>query len=112
MEMAHGVTRANNSQRREVRQRFLDDLLTGAPVHRVSVAIGRGLGRSHGDLQAKGIRVAVGDLLIGATALELGYSVLMHNTGIEAIPGLVVTRSEGSRDDDGGAVYGIAFYGG
>ena len=93
MELAHGVTRANNSQRRGARQRFLDDLLAGTPVHSVSVSIGLRAGKIDGDLQAKGIRVAVGDLLIGATALELGYSVLTHNTRhFEAIPGLIVTR--------------------
>lgn len=93
MELAHGVTRANNSQRRGARQRFLDDLLVGAPVHPVSVAIGLRAGEIDGDLQAKGIRVAVGDLLIGSTALELGYSVLTHNTRhFEAIPDLTVVR--------------------
>ncbi len=71
MELAHGVTRANNSQRRGARQRFLDALLAGTPVHPVSVSIGLRAGEIDGDLQAKGIRVALGDLLIGATALEL-----------------------------------------
>jgi predicted nucleic acid-binding protein len=48
-------------------------------------------GRIDGSLQAQGIRVALGDLLIGATALELGYSVLTGNVRhFQKIPGLDV----------------------
>jgi len=36
-------------------------------------------GQIDGLLQAQGIRVAISDLLIGATALELGYAVGTHN---------------------------------
>jgi predicted nucleic acid-binding protein len=57
---------------------------------RLSIATGsRSIPRSA--LQPKGIRVALGDLLIGATALELGYSVLTSNIRhFEKIPGLIV----------------------
>ena len=34
LELAHGITRADTAERRERRQRFLDDLLTGVPICR------------------------------------------------------------------------------
>ena len=41
--------------------------------------------------QAKGIRIPLADLLIGATALELGYAVATHNVRhFERIPDLIV----------------------
>jgi predicted nucleic acid-binding protein len=50
-------------------------------------------GKIDGNLQAKGTRIPLGDLLIGATALELGYSVATHNIRhFEAIPDLTVSR--------------------
>jgi predicted nucleic acid-binding protein len=33
LELAHGITRADTAERRERRQRFLDELLTGVPIH-------------------------------------------------------------------------------
>jgi tRNA(fMet)-specific endonuclease VapC len=87
-DLAHGIYRANTPQRRTVRQQFLDDLLAGMPVHPVNISIAMRAGRIDGNLQAKGLRVALTDLLIGATALELGYSVLTHNVRhFETIPG-------------------------
>jgi len=35
--------------------------------------------RIDSSLQAQGLQVALADLLIGTTALQLGYSVLPHN---------------------------------
>jgi predicted nucleic acid-binding protein len=43
-------------------------------------------------LQSRGIRVALADLLIGSTALELGYAVATHNVRhFGMIPNLTVT---------------------
>lgn len=55
------------------------------------MAIAFRAGRLDGSLQAAGTRVALGDLLIGATALELGYAVATHNVRhFRMIPGLMV----------------------
>ena len=44
-------------------------------------------------LQAQGTRIALADLLIGATALELGYAVLTGNLRhFRMIPNLVVKQ--------------------
>ncbi len=75
LELAHGIARADTPHRRAGRQEFLDDLLAGMPVHPVTIAIALRAGRSDGLMQAAGKRMALADLLIGSTALELGYSV-------------------------------------
>jgi tRNA(fMet)-specific endonuclease VapC len=91
LELAHGVIRADTEQRRANRQQFLDDLLMGLPVHPVTVPIALRAGQIDGLLQAQGNRIALADLLIGATALELGYAVATHNVRhFGRIPGLIV----------------------
>jgi predicted nucleic acid-binding protein len=39
LELAHGVTRADTIERRDRRQRFLDEFLTGVPIQPVTVPI-------------------------------------------------------------------------
>lgn len=91
LEMAHGVARANTEKRQLARQRFLDDLLSGMPVHPVTIPVALRAGQTDGLLQAQGLRVALADLLIGATALELGYGVATHNVRhFGMIPGLEI----------------------
>jgi len=98
LELAHGVARADSPQRREKRQRFLSDLLAGMPVHPVTVPIALRAGQLDGEMQAVGRRVALADLLIGATALELGYSVLTSNRRhFDQIPGLTVVGQDDRR---------------
>jgi len=75
LELAHGITRADTRERRERRQRFLDELLTGIPIQPVTVPIALRAGQIDGQSQAKGVRIPLSDLLIGVGALELGDSV-------------------------------------
>jgi predicted nucleic acid-binding protein len=79
VELAHGAARADTSQRKAKRQQFIQELLLALPVHPVTVPIALRTGRLDGENQAKGTRVPLSDLLIGATALELGYSVATGN---------------------------------
>jgi predicted nucleic acid-binding protein len=91
LELAHGITRADTSERRERRQRFLDELLTGVPIQPVTVPIALRAGQIDGQSQAKGVRIPLSDLLIGASALELGYGVGTANVRhFQLIPGLNV----------------------
>ena len=91
LELAHGIERANSSARRTLRESFLRELLDQISVEPITIQIALRAGRIDGSLQAKGVRIALGDLLIGATALELGYSVLTHNVRhFQMIPGLNV----------------------
>jgi predicted nucleic acid-binding protein len=93
LELAHGVTRADTPQRRVRRQQFLDDLLVGMPVHPVTVPIALRAGQIDGQMQAAGTRIALPDLLIGVTALELGHSVATANARhFQLIPNLTVRQ--------------------
>lgn len=79
LELAHGVTRADTPERRDKRQRFLNELMSVVPVHPISAALALRAGQIDGATQAKGIRIPLSDLLIGVTAIELGYRVGTHN---------------------------------
>lgn len=93
LELSHGIVRADTTERRERRQRFLDDLLTGVPVQPVTVPIAIRAGQIDGQGQARGVRIALSDLLIGVSALELGYSVGTANVRhFQQIPGLDVIQ--------------------
>lgn len=93
LELAHGIARADTPQRRFRRQQFLDDLLAGMPVHPVTVPIALRAGQMDGQMQASGTRIALADLLIGATSLELGHSVATANTRhFQLIPNLNLRR--------------------
>jgi predicted nucleic acid-binding protein len=50
-------------------------------------------GKLDGEQQSKGVVIPFGDLLIGATALSLGFSVLTENLRyFQKIPGLSVIQ--------------------
>jgi predicted nucleic acid-binding protein len=93
IELAHGAARADTSQRREKRQQFIHELLTALPIHPITMPIALRVGQIDGENQAKGIRIPLSDLLIGGTALQLGYSVATSNLRhFEMVPGLLVVR--------------------
>jgi predicted nucleic acid-binding protein len=61
------------------------------PVHAVSIQVALRAGQIDGENDSRGIRLAIPDLLIGVTALELGYRVATTNTRhFQMIPGLEV----------------------
>ena len=91
IELAHGVARANTPQRKATRQQFLNELIAALPVHPVTVPVALRAGQIDGENTAQGVRVALSDLLIGVTALELGYRVATGNVRhFQAIPGVSV----------------------
>jgi tRNA(fMet)-specific endonuclease VapC len=93
LELAHGITRADTPERRERRRRFLDELLTGVPIQPVTVAIALRAGRIDGESQAQGVRIPLSDLLIGSSALELGFAVGTGNIRhFKLIPDLAVVQ--------------------
>jgi predicted nucleic acid-binding protein len=79
LELAHGIVRSDTPQRHEKRQRFLEELMSVLPPHGITAAVALRAGRIDGHSQAKGLRIPLSDLLIGATALQLGYAVATHN---------------------------------
>ena len=91
LELSHGVARADTAHRLAKRQKFLDELVAAVPVHPVTIPIALRAGQIDGENKAKGIVLALADLLIGVTALELGYRVATSNTRhFQMIPGLVL----------------------
>ncbi len=93
IELAHGAARADTSLRKEKRQQFIQELLRALPMHPVTVSLALRVGQIDGENQAKGIRLPLSDLLIGVTALELGYSVATANLRhFKMIPGLSVVQ--------------------
>jgi predicted nucleic acid-binding protein len=93
IELAHGAARADTSQRKEKRQQFIQELVTALPLHPVTASVALRVGQIDGESQAKGIRLPLSDLLIGGTALELGYSVATGNLRhFKMIPGLSVVQ--------------------
>jgi predicted nucleic acid-binding protein len=73
------------------RQSFIDELIHNFTVYPYTTATARLAGQIGGEQQARGFTVPLGDLLIGATALELGFSVLTLNSRhLQLIPSLTV----------------------
>src|SRR5438045_255568 len=84
---------ADTAQRKAKRQQLIQELLTALPIHPVTVPIALRVGQIDGENQAKGLRLPLADLLIGVTALELGYSVATGNLRhFQRIPGLSVMQ--------------------
>jgi predicted nucleic acid-binding protein len=93
IEMAHGAARADTPERKAKRHTFIQELLIAMPVYPVTISLALRAGRIDGENQARGIRVPLPDLLIGATALELGYGVGTANVRhFQQVPGLSVVR--------------------
>jgi len=93
IELAHGAARADTLQRKEKREQFIQELLTALPIHPITVPLALRVGQIDGENQAKGIRLPLSDLLIGVTALQLGYSVATGNLRhFQKIPGLSVVQ--------------------
>jgi len=91
MELEHGIWRAKDETRARRRRQFREDLIVSVPVYPVTVELARKAGRIDAEQQEKGVRIAFQDLLIGVSALELGYSVATQNLRhFRMIPGLDV----------------------
>ena len=93
IELAHGAARADTPERKAKRYKFIEELLTAVPTHPVTVPLALRAGQIDGENQARGIRVPLPDLLIGVTALELGYSVGTANLRhFLQLPGLSIVE--------------------
>lgn len=91
IELVHGVHRANTPERRARREAFVEELLATVVVYPLTTDIARLAGKLDAELQSRGVVIPFADLLIGTTALSLGYSVLTTNRRhFERIPGLTL----------------------
>jgi len=90
-ELVHGIYRANSAQIQLRRRTFVDELRVGLTVYPYTAETAMLAGRIDGEQTAKGVVIPYADLLIGATALSLGFSILTANARHFAqIPGLHV----------------------
>ena len=79
--------------RQERRLEFIDRLTSDVPVHPLSLDIARLAGRIEGQQEGTGIQIVFEDLLIGATALHLGYAVAtLNRRDFQRVPGLSIVQ--------------------
>ena len=92
-ELAHGIYRADTPERSRMRRQFLDELKAHVPIHSVTESTAEIIARTGAEQAAKGITLPLGDLIIGACALELGYAIGTANVrDFNRIPGLNVIQ--------------------
>ncbi|HET6932129.1 MAG TPA: PIN domain-containing protein [Candidatus Acidoferrum sp.] len=92
-ELVHGAYRSKSQEQQERRLEFIERLSSDVPVHPVTLEIARLAGRIEGEQEAIGVQFAFEDLLIGVTALHLGYEVATLNLrDFQRIPGLSVIQ--------------------
>ena len=88
-ELLHGVHRANSRTRRLKRSAYVEKIIELFPIFVFEVSMARIYAELWSDLSSKGIRIGAHDLMIGSTALSLGFSVATHNVRhFERIEGL------------------------
>jgi predicted nucleic acid-binding protein len=92
-ELVHGAYRTKDPAQQQRRLEFIERLAIDIPVYPVTLDIARLAGRIEGQQEAVGVHFAFEDLLIGATALHLGYAVATLNLrDFRRLPGLSVTQ--------------------
>ena len=90
-ELLHGVHRANSSKRRRKRSAYVEKVIELFSVFPFDIASARIYADIWADLRGKGITIGAHDLMIGSTALSLGYSVATFNERhFERIEGMKV----------------------
>ncbi|HKO06022.1 MAG TPA: PIN domain-containing protein [Candidatus Acidoferrales bacterium] len=92
-EIIHGIYRAQSPEVRLRRETFLEELLMDLTVYPYTRETAMLAGKLDGEQQRQGVIIPFADLLIGATALSLGFSVLTANARhFRLIPGLAVVQ--------------------
>jgi predicted nucleic acid-binding protein len=86
-EVGHGIYRANTPEIRHRRRKFLDELNATVPIYPVTETTAEIIAQIGGEQASKGINLPLGDLIIGACALELGYAIaLVTSATLAAFP--------------------------
>lgn len=90
-ELIHGIYRAKDAGVRARREEFLTELMADLVAYPYTKEVAVLAGRIDGEQQERGIVIPFADLLIGATALSLGYSVATVNArDFSRIPSLSI----------------------
>lgn len=77
--LTHGIYRADSSLRQEQRRIFVEEICRELPVYPLTLEIAQLAGRMEGEQAAEGIAIPFEDLIIGATAMDLGFDVVTLN---------------------------------
>jgi tRNA(fMet)-specific endonuclease VapC len=92
-ELIHGIYRTQTPEMRLRRQSFIEELLRDLTIYPYTKETAMLAGKIDGEQQAQGVAIPFADLLVGATALSLGFSVLTVNPRhFRLIPGLNVVQ--------------------
>lgn len=90
-ELLLGIERADSPERRQKREAFIATVFLEIPILSFDLRVARVHARVAAFLLDSGQPIAQHDVMIAATALAHGYSMLTHNLRhFERVPGLVV----------------------
>jgi predicted nucleic acid-binding protein len=90
-ELLHGVYRLRVSKRKTHAEALVETLLAAIPVIAFDLVCARAHARLGAELARRGITVGTHDLMIGATAVARGFSVVTRDRrSFPRIPGLEV----------------------
>ena len=90
-ELLHGLHRADSTKRRLKRSAYVEKIIELFPIYVFEISIARIYAELSSDLSKKGIQIGAHDLIIGSTALSLGFSVATRNMRhFERIEGLKI----------------------
>lgn len=92
-ELLHGVHRADSEKRRLKREAFVEKVIEVFPIYPFDLAAARIYARAWASLARRGITIGSHDLMIGATCISLGFSVVtLDFRDFEKIPGIKVEK--------------------
>ena len=90
-ELLHGVHRADSSKRRLKRSAYVEKVIELFPVYPFDILTARIYADIWANLRRKGLQIGAHDLMIGSTALALGFSVATFDRRhFERIEGLKI----------------------
>ena len=90
-ELLHGVDRADSTKRRLKRSAYVEKVIELLPIYNFEISTARIYAELWAELSKKGTKIGSHDLIIGATALSLGFSVATYNPRhFERIDGLKI----------------------
>ena len=78
-ELLHGVWRSETAETRVRREEFVEEILTRIPVCPLTLRVARIVAQVDARLRSRGTTIPTADLWIGATALDLGFSLTTAN---------------------------------
>jgi len=90
-EILVGVHKADSSERRVLREKWVEDALGRFPLLPFDLTVARRHAKLWADLSAGGTMIGLHDIQIAATALAHSYGVLTENVrDFQRVPGLIV----------------------